>query len=80
MRFLLHTALPVEAAGRAARIVGARIMGARSILTVTAGWAESAEAEVCGVDWSYTRVNRLALRSAAASRHVLKTVLELSRR
>ncbi len=55
VRFLLHTVLPVRAAGTVARIEGTR-----SVLTVTAAWAQTAAAEGCGVDWSYTAVNRLA--------------------
>ncbi len=75
VRFLLHTALPVEMAGTAARVVGMR-----SVLTVTAAWAEAAEGEPCGVDWSYAPVARIALRSAPGRHHLLRTVLELSRR
>jgi hypothetical protein len=75
VRFLLHTALPVETVGTTARVAGAR-----SVLTVTAAWAAATVVEPCGVDWSYTPVTRLAFHRAPARRHVLRTVLELSRR
>lgn len=75
VRFLLHTVLRSETDSG-----GARVMGERSVLAVRAAWAESIDVEACGVDWSYAPVHRLVLRSAAASRHALKTVLTLARR
>jgi hypothetical protein len=75
VRFLLHTTLPVQTAA-----TGALVTGARSVLAVTASWAEACEAGACGVDWSYTPVNRIVLRSTPGWRHVLRTLLELSRR
>jgi hypothetical protein len=75
VRFLLHSGLAVETAG-----TGARLTGERSVLTVTAAWAEAADAEACGVDWSYAPVSRIVLLSAPARRHTLRTVVELARR
>lgn len=75
VRFLLHTAHPAET-GRD----GARITGTRSVLQVRAEWAAGVTVEPCGVDRSYAPVNRIALRSAAAPRHALRTVLAITRR
>jgi Heparinase II/III-like protein len=73
--FLLHTPLPVEATGTCATIRGSRLN-----LEVAAPWAVAGTVEACGVNWSYTPINRLALRSAPATRHRLVTLLQFKLR
>jgi hypothetical protein len=56
----------------------ALIHGARARLTIEAGWAASASAGEYYCDFAYRPWNRLALTSAPATRHVLKTILQFS--
>jgi hypothetical protein len=72
--FYLHSPLAVNADGKLAEI-----RGRRRTLTVRADWAVVKTAELCGVNWCYTPINRLAFVSASAKRHRLVTVLELKR-
>jgi hypothetical protein len=46
---------------------------------VEADWASSATAAPCGVNWSYTPINRLELASAPGRLHRLVTRLLLKR-
>jgi hypothetical protein len=72
--FLLHSALPMSAAAGRAWVAGSVFT-----LDVSAAWAVSRTARPCGVNWCYTPVNRLELRSRPDLRHRLLTVLQFRR-
>jgi hypothetical protein len=73
--FYLHSPLAISVRGGLAKIRGRRLS-----LAVRADWAVEKSAGVCGVNWRYVPINRLALVSAPSVRHRLVTILEFSRR
>ena len=70
--FLLHSPLPIEVVGGRALIRGARLT-----LEIAADWCSSGAAAPCGVNWTYTPINRLELVSAPGRLHRLVTRLLL---
>jgi hypothetical protein len=71
--FYLNTPLPVSAQGTTAVIQGTRVC-----LTVEGGWAERSVAEGYYCNYAYEPWNRLAMTSAQAKKHLLKTVLRFT--
>ena len=73
--FYLHSPLAMTAG-----LNLAEVRGKLRTLTVRADWAVKTTVEVCGVNWCYTPINRLALVSAPSKHHRLVTVLEFKRK
>lgn len=71
--FYLNTPLPIAVSPS-----HALIHGALARLTIEAIWAASVAADEYYCDFAYRPWNRLALTSAPATQHVLKTVLRFS--
>ena len=71
--FYLNTPLPVTAQGATAIV-----QGTKARLTIEAAWAASSSAGEYYCNFAYEPWNRLAITSAPATKHLLKTVLRFT--